>query len=151
MDDYLSKPVNEHTLVRILLAYRTTPSAQPSATRHEGLDLSPLRKQYEVLGNETLGEILDLFAAEHPQRTARIRDALLNHDHDRLRFEIHSLKGVCSNLYLEAPRLTLARIEEGLKSGELAPNTAALQALACLDEAAAALALLRRDLHQSRQ
>ncbi|HPH02317.1 MAG TPA: ATP-binding protein [Spirochaetota bacterium] len=142
MDDYLSKPVDENTLIRILLSLRKdVPPETPAST--PALDLSGLIQAYNALGNETLSEVLDIFAREYPGRRERIQKAFTDHDTEMIRFEIHSLKGISSNLYLKEPAETLSGLEQDIKAGTVSPEEATSKALACLDSMADALSRLR--------
>ena len=142
MDDYLSKPVDENTLIRILLSLRKdVPPETPAST--PALDLSGLIQAYNALGNETLSEVLDIFAREYPGRRERIQKAFTDHDTEMIRLEIHSLKGISSNLYLKEPAETLSGLEQDIKAGTVSPEEATSKALACLDSMADALSRLR--------
>ncbi|MHC4471995.1 MAG: response regulator [Planctomycetota bacterium] len=83
MDDYVSKPVRMKALVSVL---------ERNAEAELSLDLEALR-QYAVLDDGLVAEILDLFLNDTPGQIAGIRTGIDQGDAEAVRRSSHSLKG----------------------------------------------------------
>jgi two-component system, sensor histidine kinase and response regulator len=97
MDDYLSKPIIESELVRVLTKY--VPAERPSHDPSP-LDESTLATLRELAGGDEsfIRELAQLYLDDAPQRIAAIRDALARDDAHTMADAAHGLKSGSGNV-----------------------------------------------------
>ncbi len=66
-----------------------------------------------------LAEVVDLFAADAPQRIAQMRQAIADDDAEALHQAAHTLKGSCSNLGLRTLQEACAALDQMARSHQL--------------------------------
>ena len=129
MDDFVAKPVGLAQLRAALqraagaAPVEPAPPLAPSADKSQlDLDrLDSLRRLGELAGRPLLGEIVDSYLAEMPQRLERLRAALDRGDGPDLTFVAHSLKGSSNQIGAKRMAALSAELEQRGQSGELAP------------------------------
>ena len=137
MDDYLSKPVQQAELLRVLqsVAAVSAPAAGPAPSvsgrepvfdREAALDRVDGEEQF-------LDEVVQLFLADAPCRISEIQQALSQRDCKRVAAATHSLKGATGCLGGIRASAAALRLEEFALEGDLA-------------NAAAAFAVLQQDM-----
>jgi len=111
MDDYISKPVQIHELIRALNQAKNLQPDQPPAVTAPAsskairdnlndipvLDLSYLRS---IVGEDThvLNELIEAFLHNTPGRLAELRQALLNQNAHIFELMAHTIKGSSANM-----------------------------------------------------
>ena len=118
MDDYLTKPVDRDTMLRVI-ARLTDPSTMPSYAINENHDHtdhpdaedvdelvneSVLHQLARDTGAEVLPKLLDLYTKDARARISRIEEAVTAKDYQILEFESHTLgssAGAHGNLRLQ--------------------------------------------------
>jgi PAS domain S-box-containing protein len=125
MDDYLTKPLSQSELIRVLEAVAraggemTAAPVEPETTGPPVLDPAPL----EALGSpgnpEILADFISQFVADGPGRLARLHEALGTGNAAVLKAEAHSFKGSAS--YMGVRRLVeaCAQVEAAAREGHL--------------------------------
>jgi signal transduction histidine kinase/CheY-like chemotaxis protein/HPt (histidine-containing phosphotransfer) domain-containing protein len=138
MDDYLSKPVREADLARVvtrwLVASRpemiveeaahsaADAAAEPLPVR-ETLDMSLIESLRELgHGDDFLGELRQLFLDDTPQRLTEIRDAVFAGDAPLLLRAAHGLKSSAGNLGAVRMRELCAALETDGRNAQLSES-----------------------------
>jgi CheY-like chemotaxis protein/HPt (histidine-containing phosphotransfer) domain-containing protein len=132
MDDYISKPVQVHELVRALNqaknlqpgqspAVSTPPSSETVTDNLDDmpvLDLSYLRG---IVGEDThvLDELIDAFLCNTPGRLVELRQALLNEDAYMFEHLAHTIKGSSANMGALRMSALCRQLEQVGRSGQL--------------------------------
>ncbi|MEF3697350.1 Hpt domain-containing protein [Desulfolutivibrio sp.] len=87
---------------------------------HEGKNLINLSKMLERFDHdrELVGEVMDVFVAETPERVRRLADAAKQGDMEQLVRLAHSLKGVCGTMHAEPLRELSYQVEMAARAGK---------------------------------
>lgn len=112
MDEYLSKPIDEVQLKRLLLQFTDTTAAVATSLINWAMALE------KVKGNATLAkEMLQMLVTSFDDLIPLIESALANHECPELLDAIHKLRGGAA--YCGVPQLqsSCAELEQGLRSG----------------------------------
>jgi signal transduction histidine kinase/DNA-binding response OmpR family regulator len=150
MDGYVSKPVQARELFQALAevlgdvgptAVVAGPAEVPPGP---AVDREAILRRLD--GNEELlRELVDLFLEEAPRRLGQIRSAVALGDGNVLQAAAHSLKGSVGNFGVTAAFEAARRLEEVVRTGDLADAAAALPLLeTALDRLLPALRRLGR-------
>lgn len=153
MDDYLSKPINPHTLRRMLAAYLpAVHTVKPmvyadepivgevipfscfgnvisSCSNNGILDTDILTSLFNELGNEGAHGLLALFFERLGMRCESLLQAISDKDGNGLSREFHSLKGAAGTLGLSGISRLAQEYESRLEQGEAADMDSFLKAL----------------------
>jgi CheY-like chemotaxis protein/HPt (histidine-containing phosphotransfer) domain-containing protein len=142
MNDYVTKPVQPRELADALERWlgpgepaapsetpsASPPSAPPPDSAAQTFNESDLLER--LMGDEDLARTISRsFVQEATRQIAGLQDSLARADLTSATRHAHSLKGSSANLGAQALRETAARIEELLKSGEVAAATGLLPQL----------------------
>lgn len=86
----------------------------------DGKDLIDLAKMLDRFDHdlELLREVMDVFAAETPERSGRIAEAARTGDMEQMVRLAHSLKGVCGTMHAEPLRELSYRVEMAARAGD---------------------------------
>ncbi len=129
MNDYVSKPINSDTLVRVLdrfllgreaAATGATPSRDaPALSALPVFDAEQLLTRLQG-DRETAGEVIRMFLESGPEEMERLRAHLESGDSQAVGRGLHTLKGAAATLGCEAFRAKAADLESALRSGGVA-------------------------------
>jgi len=124
MDGYLSKPIRQQDLDRILDSYfpgLREPSASELIKVHMPADFVDEAMLLDRVGGDRafLSELTELFRIEYPRQLAYARQALAEENSDGVMRAAHTLRGVLANLAATGPSETGATLEEIGNSGDL--------------------------------
>ncbi|HEX8618920.1 MAG TPA: response regulator [Thermoanaerobaculia bacterium] len=111
MDDYLSKPIVETELVRVLQRFLPAPAASQ-------LDADVVAGLRE-LGDDFFREIADLYLADAPLRLAEIREAAARNDAAAAASAAHALKSSSGNVGAGTVRQACADVEAAGREGRI--------------------------------
>jgi len=111
MDDYLSKPIAEEELVRVLERLLPHETGSP-------LDAQMVERLREV-GPDFLREIAAIYLADAPARLAALRDAAAQHDPDAVYTAAHAFKSGSGNIGATRVHDLCAEIETMGRKGSL--------------------------------
>lgn len=168
MDDYLTKPLRQPELVRVLSSVVSGRPSEPSveaapgtpgATGNLGPEAGmggvavPVSEVEEVpvfdptplsalgpAGDPTVAEFVDQFGFESGVRLERVEAALAAGDAPRVALEVHSLKGNASYMGVRRVVQTCAELETSARAGDLSQAGESLRRIrAELESAKAAL------------
>ena len=126
MNDYVSKPVNPGTLIRVLDRYirgrgGVEMAAAPSGGTKTDISLAVFDAgQFlaRVLGDrEVAREILRLFLRSAAEQVARLRAGLDSGDARAVARELHALKGAAGTVGADAFRAKVLELETALQAG----------------------------------
>ena len=136
MDFYLSKPLRPAALLEAL--ERVCPEAAGEAPPVQSLvlDRNTLLARFDG-DRELLAEVTKLFPRDCEKHMTSARKAVAQHDADALRFAVHSLHGMFTNLEAYAARDAAATL--GSIDLRAAPTGTAEAAYAALEDAVKAL------------
>jgi CheY-like chemotaxis protein len=115
MDGYIAKPIRAKNLYKAIemtaaKVWGFQPQDNATADEKEALDRDKILEQ--TGGNEeTLKEIVELFAAESAKLMKRIRDAITSEDASELQRAAHTLKGSIRIFGAERPAAAALRLE----------------------------------------
>ena len=134
MSDYLSKPVDQAQLYRVLQKFLdqrqqvdTTPSTQDAAKTDGAavdIDIERVKSVYSILG-DTLNVLWTQFDVGVEDSIDRLERALGDQDRDSLKLQLHSLRGICGNLALTG----LAQVCQGMENRVFQASFVELQTL----------------------
>ena len=143
MDDYLTKPLRQPELIRILENIATlgcakaepppagpaSPDPAPVPLVEPVIDLSPLQALESPETPDVVSGFIEDFCSEAPGRIEKIALALLAGDAATVRLETHTLKGNAS--YMGARRLVAAclALETAARAGDLSGGSTSLAAI----------------------
>jgi two-component system, sensor histidine kinase and response regulator len=113
MDDYLSKPILEPELIRVLGRFL------PPAPERKALDEGVLTRLREV-GDEFLAEIATIYLGDAPQRLAAIRAAVAAGDPKAVATAAHAFKSASGNVGAMAVHDLCEELEMAGKQGKVA-------------------------------
>ena len=151
MDDYLSKPLNLHSLAEVLKrwvaqgadpAFATDPS-EPAPAVHVGLNhlddpdrpvldvevVARLERLGESTGEDLLGQLALLFLADAETRIAGLREAIARDDAAAVVSSAHTLSGASANLGATALARLCATLAADGAVGDLVGSDALLDTL----------------------
>jgi HPt (histidine-containing phosphotransfer) domain-containing protein len=116
MDDFVTKPLEVARLRQVLERWggQAAPPAPVDATVLD--DLRALQEEGEP---SLLGELIDLFLADLPERCAAIRDGVIAKEPIAIRAAAHSLKGSAGNLGARSLATLCQEIEMLVYGGSL--------------------------------
>ena len=118
MDDYLIKPINLEKLGKALGGIASdVGAAQGVATASDADAIVEGLKSFGDAG--VIGELIDLFLSDAPEKIILARQALDEGDANETREVIHSLKGSARNLHAQALAKTCETLEMTAKKGNL--------------------------------
>ena len=118
MDDYLIKPINLEKLGKALGGIASdVGAAQGVATASDADAIVEGLKSFGDAG--VIGELIDLFLSDAPEKITLARQALDEGDANETREVIHSLKGSARNLHAQALAKTCETLEMTAKKGNL--------------------------------
>src|SRR5690242_10385402 len=69
-------------------------------------------------GDPLLGEMVELYVAEMPDRIAALEAAFANHDHDALRRNAHQMKGAAGSYGFDPLTEFAAKLEASVRDGQ---------------------------------
>jgi CheY-like chemotaxis protein/HPt (histidine-containing phosphotransfer) domain-containing protein len=126
MDDYVAKPFRQSELEVVLERWAgraTVATREPEHPRDTGM-LDPvvvgqLLELDEAAGGGVLGELVELFVEDTPQRVRAIATAATTGDAEALRKAAHALKGSAGNVGAVDLAGVCARIEAFARDGQL--------------------------------
>lgn len=126
MDDFLSKPLRQKQLERVLSQWAGTLSrkvvAPPDPARpNEGAAVKPLAldELRSQLGDDAAEAIVRTFIDEATERVARLRDAAAAGDAETVRREAHTLKSACAALGAVGASESCEELELHAATGEV--------------------------------
>jgi CheY-like chemotaxis protein/HPt (histidine-containing phosphotransfer) domain-containing protein len=121
MDDYISKPVRIDDLRAALERAGENCAPVPfPATQRVSVNrsvLEDLRALGDASGEDPLGEFVDLFLEDAPQRIRELRHGLAAREQQSVARTAHALKGSCGNLGLERMADLCGELEQAAKGG----------------------------------
>jgi CheY-like chemotaxis protein/HPt (histidine-containing phosphotransfer) domain-containing protein len=124
MDDYLSKPIRMEQLAAALAQVhpRSDVRGRASTAPAEAGSLHPgvLMRLRDTLGDEGIGEMIDVFLAEAPALISTLRRAIELDDAGELRRAAHTLKSNAATFGARGLADLCGRLEEMGKAGSLA-------------------------------
>ena len=85
------------------------------------MDQTVVNQRYvysRLAGDPDLGEIVDLFVAEMPERVATLLDQLQAQDWESLRRTAHQLKGAAGSYGFDAISPCAGKVESAIRDGE---------------------------------
>jgi histidine phosphotransfer protein HptB len=71
-----------------------------------------------LAGDPDLGEIVELFVAEMPERVAKLLDELQAHDWEKLRRTAHQLKGAAGSYGFDTISPSAGKVESAIDDGQ---------------------------------
>ncbi|MFP5246165.1 MAG: response regulator, partial [Thermoanaerobaculia bacterium] len=115
MDDYLSKPIAEAELARVLQRYVGSAPPPPA------LDANVIAGLRDLAGgsDDFLKDIAQIYLEDAPQRIAAIRNAFATGDAAGVAEAAHALKSSSGNVGAEGVRKVCAELEEAGRAGKL--------------------------------
>ena len=126
MNDFLSKPVEGHTLEEALSRWLPGRRALLSRTRASSHRRTDLPVDVTVLGNlkraggpEVVRVAIDLFLEAGSESIAEIENALAAGDAAQIRMVVHRFKGSCGSVGARAMALICGRMEQASGAGPL--------------------------------
>ncbi len=140
MNDFVAKPINISTLVRVLgrwlgerAATSTGSAAPPPAPEpapqvraplvDRGVPIDVSEGLDRLQGNRKLyGELLEIFRGHHALDHKKVRSAVAEGDRTRAHVLVHTLKGVAGNLAMPKLRSAAERLEECLEGEGAVPE-----------------------------
>ncbi|MGH8531095.1 MAG: response regulator [Nevskiales bacterium] len=135
MNDFVAKPINISTLIRVLgkwLGDPATRKVEPEPSPPLAPEAPPdadsrpinVAEALERLhGNSKLyGELLEIFRGHHAADNEKFRVAMAEGDRPRVHVLMHTLKGVAGNLAMPKLRSVAMQIEERLEGDEAVPE-----------------------------
>jgi HPt (histidine-containing phosphotransfer) domain-containing protein len=130
MDDYLSKPVELHTLRQVLLRWLPHGVAATEANAVKPLEKlgnlnSTIDKLSQLFGEQSARKLLQAYVEQADAELPILTKALQTQNADALRHAAHKLKGASLTIRVTA----MADIAEQLEAGAPAENWEFLQAL----------------------
>jgi CheY-like chemotaxis protein/HPt (histidine-containing phosphotransfer) domain-containing protein len=133
MDDYLAKPVRRLELAAALervAAHRPAAAPAPAHARGEPAPVD-VAAALDLVGGDAslLQEVLDILAAEWPDRRAALREAYARGDATALSRAAHGLKGACRSVAAGPAAELAGRLEAVTAGGGLDGAREALAAL----------------------
>ena len=140
MDDYVTKPVTEADLARVLSRYIPGDESSP-------LDQEVVARLRTLSSDDSdfLGELASLYLDDAPSRLAAIREAIATDDPETLASAAHALKSSSGNVGAMRMRDLASSLESVGKSGTIDGAQAMLdEASAELERVAGALGRMRR-------
>jgi len=106
MDYYVSKPVEEHDLVNILLKIQSLTTGEMNDPKNSNrknleipteqihlLNVEAFRDKFGKFSKDTIRDIIEMFITSYPLRLQTIQEYIIGQDLDNLHKEIHGLKG----------------------------------------------------------
>ena len=116
MDDYLSKPIDENELARVLARFAPPAKPQPEATVLDNAVLEGLR---EISGgtDDFLKDLAAIYLDDAPGRLAEMRRGVEASDAAVVAGAAHALKSSSGNVGAEEVRLLCAAIETAGRNG----------------------------------
>ncbi|HHQ6720633.1 TPA: two-component sensor histidine kinase BarA [Serratia fonticola] len=131
MDDYLTKPIDEAMLTRVLSRYHTVElepeAAQPRSPAEPPLSLDwPLALRQAANKEDLARDLLQMLIEFLPQVSDRVKAVLEGEEDDTILDLIHKLHGSCS--YSGVPRLKQLcfyleqQLRQGVSNGDLEPE-----------------------------
>ncbi len=143
MDEYLAKPIRPDELVELVervADLRPSPDKPRAVSEADDVVFDEARAAARLDGDRRLlHQVLDIYRADAPTQTKRVRDAASAADVDGLRRAAHTLKGTLGTI--DAPRAfaAAARVEDAAASGDVRAACGLvdtlLTELECLDKA----------------
>ncbi|MGD9823382.1 response regulator, partial [Desulfobacter sp.] len=127
MNGHVSKPVHPNQLYATLAQWIKPPSKQVRVKIPRiqegilpdtltGINMAGVLEQFS--GNQTLlRTVLIDFHSQNLSTMREIRQAIQTHDDERIRFLVHTLKGVAGNIGAEALASTACDVEKAIKQG----------------------------------
>jgi CheY-like chemotaxis protein/HPt (histidine-containing phosphotransfer) domain-containing protein len=140
MDDYVTKPVSEADLARVLARYIPADEASP-------LDEEVVSRLQALSSDDSdfLGELASLYLGDAPARLAAMREAVASGDAETFASAAHALKSSSGNVGATRMRDLASSLETIGKSGTTEGAQAVLdEADAELERVAGALGRMRR-------
>jgi signal transduction histidine kinase/DNA-binding response OmpR family regulator len=117
MDDYLSKPIDEHELARVLERY--APAVKEEAPARRVIDPAVLDGLREISGGDDafLKDLIHIYLDDAPGRLAEMREGADANDAAVVAGAAHALKSSSGNVGAEEVRLLCAAIEAAGRNG----------------------------------
>jgi signal transduction histidine kinase/DNA-binding response OmpR family regulator len=106
MNDYLTKPIDEHLLLACLKNWLTLESShghiEEQATKNERLVWNQSDLNLRMNNNaELIEKILSLFIKNAPPLMDSLEQAIMENQFDKISDDVHALKGICGNIGAE--------------------------------------------------
>lgn len=80
------------------------------------IDEKAFMETFQYFDKSIVIEIIDIFIQEYPDRIAALKKDIEAKDFNKLKFDAHSMKGVISNFFAEAPQKYAKELElKGVK------------------------------------
>ncbi|MEE4354966.1 MAG: ATP-binding protein [Desulfococcaceae bacterium] len=128
MNDYLSKPLDPHRLIRVIRKHTRKRNEKETAAPETGEEKVPAAEKIPVfdfqelekrLGRDEklLGEIIRQLPAELSAYRERLELALEKKDAAEAESAAHSIKGLCANISAKKMAETASRAEQAAKEG----------------------------------
>ena len=141
MNDYLSKPINEDGLFRILKQFdsetpittiesnlaielkkmekesKITETTKDIDSHEEVINMTSFQNNFGAFSKEILNEIIDEFISHHEQKMASIKQQIDNKNLGGVMHEAHSLKGEISMFSAESVRQSMFILEDKGRKG----------------------------------
>jgi len=126
MDDYISKPVTNATLCRILEKYLTgEPETETVPQQDEILESKPVHIQriQEISDgdHDIETELISVFISENERRFRLLEAAIRGRDKDQVRHEAHTIKGSSASAGAQGMQEMAFQLEQMGENGELDP------------------------------
>lgn len=121
MDEYISKPINSDTLLKIIQAL--VPHKTPDTSTVEiPIDDTPRFDSEALLDafdhdRDFLNEAVDIFASDYPPMVEALKEALTSKDAGSLRRTAHALKGMVGNFQGRDATKAASELEEMGRQG----------------------------------
>jgi CheY-like chemotaxis protein/HPt (histidine-containing phosphotransfer) domain-containing protein len=116
MDDYLSKPIVESELARVLRRHLAAAPSEAPAAEPPAFDEAAVAN-LRALGDGFFDELATIYLDDAPQRLAAIRDAAANNDAAGVASAAHALKSSSGNIGAETMRQLCAALEAAGQQG----------------------------------
>lgn len=130
MDDYLAKPIRSEALQSVLDRHVSKDTAGAGTSLASSAltlvtdvidwqHLEGLRELQQEGEEDILGELIDLFVADAPERLSALAAAVEGGDANGVRSEAHALKGSCANLGAIQMAQACAEIEARARDNDI--------------------------------
>ena len=137
MDDYISKPIRIHELIRVLLQcrshlqYELSPLTQPS-----GIDIQTLQLLCQGVGNDTdlVAEIIKCYLAETPKLLQMMQNAIAQSDLELLHRAVNSLNSSSETLGAKHLSYLCNELETATATSSNIPKNANIISIRILQE-----------------